>query len=90
MPKTLTRTLTAMLLGTALLAACGGGGSADDTAPPPAVDTGVVPDSAMASPEALVSYAIAMQASSNENDTPLRMPNRDMPVSETDEAVEID
>jgi hypothetical protein len=70
-----------------LLAACGGGSGGERPAEP---DPGVVPDSAMASPEALVSYALAMQASADENDEPLRMPAREMPVSDTTEPVELD
>lgn len=74
----------------AALAGCGGSGGGEAPVTDPGVQSDVVPDSAMASPEALVRYAIAMQAETDENDEPLRMPAREMPSSETAEPVPLD
>lgn len=82
----LTRKTAALALGAALvLAACGGGD--DDTVvppPPPPVAT-AVPDSAVASSTALVSYLKGLKAD-DETSEALTLPTVDVAASETEEA----
>lgn len=82
------KTTSLTLAAAALLAACGG---SDDGAvtmpppppPPPPVAT-AVPDSAVASPTALVGYLQAQKAD-DETSEALTLPSVDVAVSETDE-----
>jgi hypothetical protein len=64
----------------ALLTACGGGG--DDPAPPPAPLT-QVPDSAMASSAAMVSFIKTMMQ--DDSSEPLTMSPQASPTSDTEE-----
>lgn len=65
----------------ATLAACGGGGGGNDNAPtPPATQ---VPDSAMASSQAMVSFVKTM--AQDENTEPLSMSAVESPKSDTEE-----
>lgn len=73
--RTLLNTVAALAASLAL-AACGGG---SDDAPPTAV-----PDSAIASAPALVSY-LNGQSFSDETSEPLTLPAGDLATSETDE-----
>lgn len=70
------------LAGAALLAACGGGGR--DTAPPPPPAT-QVPDSAMASSQAMVNFVKSMRE--DDSSEPLSMTPASAPMSETEEPV---
>jgi hypothetical protein len=72
--------LTAALAAT--LAACGGGGGGgNDTAPPPPVTQ--VPDSAMASSQAMVNFVKTM--AQDENTEPLSMSAVESPKTDTEE-----
>jgi hypothetical protein len=69
------------------LAACGGGGSGDSPAPAPGpapTAATAVPDSAIASPAALVGY-LSAESGSDETSEPLTLPAADPATSETDE-----
>jgi ABC-type uncharacterized transport system auxiliary subunit len=65
----------------ATLAACGGGGGGNDNAPTPPVTQ--VPDSAMASSQAMVSFVKTM--AQDENTEPLSMSAVESPKSDTEE-----
>lgn len=80
-PQTATLAFTAA----ALLTACGGGDDGDAVPPPPpAPQVTAVPDSAVASSTALVSY---LQAQKTDDDTSeaLTLPSVDVAASETEE-----
>jgi hypothetical protein len=64
----------------ALLAACGGGGFSEVLPAPVATQ---VPDSAMASSQAMATYVKSM--ASDESSEPLTMPSVAAPMSDTDE-----
>jgi hypothetical protein len=65
----------------AALAGCGGGGGSDDPAVPPPVTQ--VPDSAMASSQAMVNFVKAM--TQDDNTEPLTMSAVESPKTETEE-----
>lgn len=65
----------------ATLAACGGGGGGNDNAPPPLATQ--VPDSAMASSQAMISFVRTM--AQDENSEPLSMSAVESPKSDTEE-----
>lgn len=83
-PKTSALALAAGVL----LAACGGSDDGDvampPPPPPPPPPVTAVPDSAVASPTALVSYLQAQKAD-DETSEALTLPSADVAVSETDE-----
>ncbi len=79
-----TRLTSAAALAACLVLAACGGGSGDDPAPPPPMQPTAVPDSAIVSPSALVSY-LSAQSFSDETSEPLTLPAGDPATSETDE-----
>jgi len=82
----LTRLTSAAALAASLvLTACGGGGGdSGGSMPPPTPVVTAVPDSAIATPAALVSY-LNGQSFSDETSEPLTLPAGDPATSETDE-----
>ncbi|MBI3346900.1 MAG: hypothetical protein HY020_06770 [Burkholderiales bacterium] len=84
--------LTRLTLVTALAASLGlvacGGGSDDPLPPPPMPVATAVPDTAAASPMALVSY-LNGQAFTDETSEPLTLPAAELATSETDEPLTI-
>lgn len=82
----LTRKTALLAAGAALvLAACGGGSDDVVVAPPPPVVATAVPDSAIASPAALVGYLKGLKAD-DETSEALTLPAMDVAASETEEA----
>jgi hypothetical protein len=81
----LTTLIAVAAIAGSLLAACGGGGGGggDEVTPPPTEDPTVVPASAMASPQAMVTFLKAQAQS--EDGEPMRMNGIDPPASDTDE-----
>jgi len=77
-------TLAAAAAAGLALAACGGGSDYDAHPTPGTVTPTAVPDSAVASPQALVSY-LNGQSFSDETSEPLTLPAGDPATSETDE-----
>ncbi len=65
----------------ATLAACGGGGGSNDSTPPPPATQ--VPDSAMASSQAMVSFMKTM--AQDEDKEPLSMSAVESPKADTEE-----
>lgn len=88
----LTRLTSAAALAASLaLVACGGGGgdTSDPMLPPPSLPTAyAVPDSALASSTAFVSY-LNGQSFSDETSEALTLPAGDPPTSETDEPMSL-
>lgn len=70
-----------------VLAGCGGGSYAGGSTPPPADVATAVPDSAVASTPAMMTYLGALPAS--ETVEPLTLPAADAAATETDEPVAI-
>ena len=86
--RTLYSTLAALAAGL-VLTACGGGSSGDGGMTPlPPQPATVVPDSAMASPAALVGY-LAAEPSSDDSSEALALPKADAAATETDEPLPV-
>jgi hypothetical protein len=71
-----------VMMGALGLTACGGGGGGD--AAPTAAATSV-PDSALATSDALVTYQSTMVSTSSDTSEPLTVPDTAMPTSDTTE-----